>query len=70
VERAASIFRVEEKSEQATRTKQHTLLAPSCLCIASLGFSLILKMEAVRAFETSVKFYHTTRRFIPEESNF
>jgi hypothetical protein len=33
-----------------------------------LAYSLTLRMEAVRSCKTSLNFYHTTRRHIPEEN--
>jgi hypothetical protein len=41
---------------------------PDLVPVAYLAYSLILKMEAVRSSETSLKFYLTAQHHIPEES--
>jgi hypothetical protein len=33
-----------------------------------MAYTSTLKIEAVRSFEISVKFYHSTRPYIPEDS--
>jgi hypothetical protein len=38
------------------------------LLVASLAYSCILKTEAVRASETPVNFYQTTRSHIPQDN--
>jgi hypothetical protein len=35
---------------------------------ARLAYSLTLKMQTVRSSETSLKFYRTVRRYIPEDN--
>jgi hypothetical protein len=54
---------------QATNQKEAgSKGAPLCfLLVSHLPYSLTLKMEAIRSFETSVTFYGTARRFIPED---
>jgi hypothetical protein len=52
----------------------HTRKARFTLCLSELSvhlaacmaYSSIMKMEAVRSFETSMNFYRTTRRHITE----
>jgi hypothetical protein len=58
--RIASIFKVEEESEQETGVKT----GGKQLCSAS---SWTLKMEAISSSETSVDFQLTTRSYIPED---
>jgi hypothetical protein len=49
--------------------QQDVGIKQSVLLVISSVYSLALQKETVLPFETSVKFYQTTRRYIPEDSN-
>jgi hypothetical protein len=67
--RASQASHQEETSrKKSSLWRQCVRRSISCLLLVSVAYCLTLKMEAVRSSDTSVNFYRTTRRHIPEVS--
>jgi hypothetical protein len=59
-----------DKMQRYLVLKQETVLDACLLLVDCFSYSLTLGMEEFCSSETSVKFYRTTRRHIPEDAIF